>query len=162
MKRIFSTILITLLAVLSLISPVFASTDGCENLIGVSTIKPGDNLDIIGAGASIQGTSKPSNVWNLSDNDYYSLSGGSYYHDLYTNYLFTGASQITMNITNTNSTQLKVELYKKGLIDIKVRTVYFTADGDSYFIFPNLNSSSQYYFKFYCPCYFSGNLFKSA
>lgn len=128
--------------------------------VGVCEFVPGSFTNI-GSGVEINGTSKPSSTWNLSTAGQYEFSGGTAYNDLYTNYLFTGATDIKVKLHATKYKSLNAELWKRntGLFqsDQKVYTFGTLSVGQSAetTIF-GLNSGSKYYIKFIAPAYFTG------
>lgn len=99
MKKILAFLLVFVLAFSGAL-PVFAAEDGN---IGVTYTPPTEE------GVSTRSTSKPSDVWDLSEKGSYSISGTSLGQTLYTNYKFKGHSSYTVTIKNNSERDLTVE-----------------------------------------------------
>ena len=127
--------------------------------VGVSPVPPTENGDI-----STYGTSKPSRVWSWSSGKY-SMSGSTSNTNLYTDYMFTGTSKLTVTFTKANE-NIKMELYKVGLFDSKFSTITATrltaddlAQGKTRTVnFVGMNPSTKYYIKIIAPAHFSAKI----
>ncbi|WP_157076648.1 hypothetical protein [Sutcliffiella cohnii] len=85
------------------------------------------------------------------------FSGQAARSNLYTNKLFTGSSSYKIQMSNSYSTQLKVELYKKGFWYDSLVTTYYVTPGYTRYGYPSgLDHSADYYLLFYAPSNFSG------
>ena len=130
-----------------------------NDFVGVSPIPPTANGNV-----STYGTSKPSNVWSWSKGAY-SMSGSTANTNLYTNYVFTVTAKSTVKSTKANE-NIKMELYKVGLIDSKFETITVSrltaddlANGKTRTVnFVGLNSGSKYYIKILAPAHFSAKI----
>lgn len=115
-------------------------------------------------GISTFSQDKPSNVWNLSDGSTYHFSGTGIYHNLYTNYSFTGATILKVIVTveegssNWEGFSGTITLYKDGIIDSKVGSFNVEDGKTRTMYFRGLNAKSKYYLKFSAPMVFSGSI----
>lgn len=127
------------------------------SICGVSNIHAAQNEEIMEENNSIiindllietKSVDMPSSVVTLSSiGQKMKFSGSSSWSDLYSNNLFTGASQIEYRFENKLNKKLTVTLYKKGVASSKVSTITVPANTAAGGII-NLTSSSKYYFKF--------------
>lgn len=117
---------------------------------------------IYAGGISIQSTSLPTSTWNLSTKGIYSFAGKADNQDLYSNYLFTGATKTQIQCTNKRTDKnLKVQLVRDDpYFDTAVSTVNVPKNGSSNWNVTGLSSSSKYYLRFYAPCEFNGYIAK--
>lgn len=104
------------------------------------------------------GTSKPTKIWNLSQKKTYNFSGWSFGNYLYTEYLFTGAKKVKIQVTNNYTENLTVKLLKKQSgIDWSSGTRSGIKPGDTLiWTVDSLNANSQYYLRFSKGCKVSG------
>lgn len=106
---------------------------------------------------------KPSNEWNWSNGEY-QFSGAADYQPLYTNYLFTDATDVLITVKNTSSKyECSVEIYSVEpwyIFDAYVSGIYISAGGEQTWRLTNLDSTKKYYITFGAPCKFSGTIKK--
>ena len=93
------------------------------------------------------------------------MSGSTSNTNLYTDYMFTGTAKLTVTFTKANE-NIKMELYKVGLIDSKFSTITATrltaddlAKGKTRTVnFVGMNPSTKYYIKIIAPAHFSATI----
>lgn len=83
-------------------APIAQNQEFVEIYDGVSPEEPG--ID------TTYGTSKPSNVWDVTKSGRYNFSGKSQQQDMYTNYKFTGKDSYTVSVTNHGKYNLNVKV----------------------------------------------------
>ncbi len=110
---------------------------------------------------STNGLSKPSEKWDLKKEGKYDFSGNAAKEDLYTNYLFTGVTEIRVKLHATKYQPLNAELWQRRTklfqSDVKVATFNTVEVGySSETTLFGLDSSANYYIKFIAPAYFTG------
>lgn len=119
-----------------------------------------ENPTYMDEGISTYGTEKPTKIWNLSQNgkNTYYFSGWSNMSTLYSEYLFTGAKSVTIQVTNSSTNNLTVKLLKKQTgIDWSSSTRSGIKPGDTLrWTVDSLSASSQYYLQFSSGCKVSG------
>lgn len=133
--------------------PVSSTKDTTEPpLYGVTTESP------IDFGVSTYGTSKPTKIWNLSTQGYYSFSGWNFGDPLYSEYKFTGVSRVKITCKNTYSSKLTVKLLKEQFgVDFSVSTQ--TLKANSYLEWHATVEPTRFYIlRFSCPASFSGTI----
>ena len=111
----------------------------------------------------IRSTSKPTVLWDWTDGTYY-FSGAADYQVLFTNYLFSDITTVTITATNTSSKyDLSVVLKSKEpwyTPDISVSSrVINVGDAQTWTVY-NLDPSKEYYILFGAPCKFTGSISK--
>ena len=96
---------------------------------------------------------KPSKTWDLSSKGKYSFSGSSQAATLYTNYLFTGKTSVTIKINNNKNKDVTVKYRRKDLIfDNTIYTVTIKPNESEEFTINNLDKSNKYYISFSGSC----------
>lgn len=105
----------------------------------------------------------PTRTWNLSTEGIYFFDGNANKTPLYTNYLFTGTTQIDITVNNRLDTEVNVTLYRLddsedilfGTKKIGSFTVGGkTAIGKAF----KVESDKEYYFSFSKPCDVYGHI----
>lgn len=123
--------------------------------VGVNEVEPGigDPNQIVP-----YGTSKPTSTWNLSTKGRYTFSGYlTSVRSLYTNYLLTGKSSVSIYVRNNGTTSMKFKVMRKDLVfDNQVGSTYQVSAGKSGTVTVTLDSSKNYYIEFLGPCDFNG------
>lgn len=108
------------------------------------------------------GTSAPSNVWNW-DNGACPVSGIVHNSSLYTNYLFTNVSSLSLGLTESLFPS-KFQLYKKNAIlwDTKIVDIIvdinFADSGIDVYTISGLSQGEKYYFKILPDAEFTGSI----
>ncbi|TGN30378.1 hypothetical protein [Lysinibacillus sp. S2017] len=129
--------------------------------VGVSEVVPGvGNPNVIVP----YGVSKPTSIWNLSSQGTYSFGGSSGGADLYTDYLLTGKSSVTIKVRNNDHQySLKFVLKRKDLIfDTTVGGPWQVSVGpgtDGSVTVSGLDKSANYYIQFTGPNNFNGSIY---
>lgn len=95
---------------------------------------------------------KPTETWNLSSKGTYYGSGNATTVNLFSNYMYTGASKLKVMVNNLGNQDLTVEIYRSDDIVCYYRYVIPAKEGHIFSM--NSNSSKKYYFKFIRPCKF--------
>ena len=109
-----------------------------------------------------KGQNVPNQTWEFNNSGRYYMSGGSSYHDLYTNWNFKDASTMAISVTPTKVGSITVQLYKKNFLISDTFITSFVAAYSSggqtttLVTVTNLNPNSKYYVKLIAPCYFEG------
>jgi len=154
MKKMFKKIVVLCLSFAMAISAITVTISAEEKLFGLSTTPPVyDNGD---ENISPQDNNYPTKIWNLSTDGMYTAEGeANGQADIYTLYRFTGVDSISISVNNQSNKDLKVTLYKYGLITTTVDSFTVSADGHGGKLFLKLNSDKQYYFGFSAPCDFT-------
>lgn len=137
--------------------------DSNEN-IGVSYYAPGS----YNGGAIPFGTDAPSSDWNLHTKGQYNGSGNSTYHDLYSNYRFTGVSKMNISLTPSTSMGHDVvfEVYKYVWLLSDKKVYSGVADWEygktktTIVMLTNLDPDAKYYIKYIAPTYFTGSVYE--
>jgi len=110
LDNLYRKIILSIISICALLCsfshPVYAFEENIpRNMVGVSFTPPKNEEP----GNSIQGTSKPTQVWYVNIDGKYDFSGWSYYQPLYTNYKFTGKTTYSLFVKNeSTSNTLKV------------------------------------------------------
>lgn len=141
MKKTFSVFAALLLAMLCFVSPVYAESDADTN--SEYTTRTNDI---------------PTEDWDLSVLGQYNLS--SYAQGtalLYSNYNFTGVSQLGVSVRNLGQNYtITVKIVRNTwLLDYTVRTFY-VSPGERAVLQESVTSSGRYYLSFSSPCCFDG------
>lgn len=115
------------------------------------------------AEVSIQSTSLPTSTWNLSTKGSYTFAGEANIQDLYSNYLFTGVTKVSIGCQNKRTDRvLTVKLVRDDpAFDTVVSSVSIPKGGYLAWPVTGLSSPSKYYLRFYAPCYFTGSISKA-
>lgn len=152
MKNIFKKITV-LTAVTTIVAGMFIMPVSADELEGL-TFNPSY---ISESGIELYDFQPPSttNVWNLATKGAYHIEGsGNTNATLYTSYLFTGVSTLSITISNTSSSETTVNVLKQGgWFAVSSFTV---PAGGQVSRLVNVNSSNKYYLSFSCPCNVSG------
>ena len=117
------------------------------------------NSGNIGETGEINGQNRPTSVWDFSNSSLYYFDGSATYTDLYTNYLFTGTTNMGIYVTNESNSTLNFKVYKKTatiLTDYAVASFSVSPNATAYKVASGLSSGSKYYIKFSCPCSVNG------
>ncbi len=98
---------------------------------------------------SLYGIDKPKAEWNLAKEGKYTFSGWCNKDYLYSNYLFYGATKVSINVKNKTSSKITVKLLeKRSGIDWSASTETIPANGELTWPVSGLKSSSYYYLQF--------------
>lgn len=111
MKKSVKKLLVIGMSVMMFTIPVYANTNiGVVNdqAIVTSAGNYGVGFKIPGTGAATRDTSKPTEVWNISNNPY-DFGGEAGNSTLYTNYKFKGKTSYRITVTNDHNKTLTVK-----------------------------------------------------
>lgn len=159
MKKVFFTIsaLVLSLGISGNVSAATENTDVDETITWSVTEEPlVDNVfqteEIVGlvnespfSGIVTYGTSRPSDVWNISNKGQYDFAGSTHSQTLYTNYKFKGKSSYTMKINNTGNNPVTVKA--KRLLKTYA-TTKVSAGKSATVQFSNIQSDTEFYIVF--------------
>lgn len=142
-KRILSAVLSVccMFSVLSI--NTHAEDFEVPEMFGVSFENPDDTN---AGSASIEGTSRPSTVWNVADNGRYDFAGWSYGQTLYTNYKFKGKTSYTIHIENTSPTSILA--FKAKTLLVTYAQTSLAAGDSTTFTLSGMDSSTAFYLTF--------------
>lgn len=141
-SKILCVLLVLTISLLGSTGTVFATQEN----IGLSN----SPIYLIHNGTEMFGIDKPYNSeWDLSKEGRYSFSGYCHDHYLYTNYTFTGANSVWIQVTNTSTKTITVKLLKQQLgVDWSVSTQKIEPNTALGWPVKSLDKSAYYYLQF--------------
>ncbi len=111
MKKSVKKLLVIGMSVMMFTIPVYANTNiGMANNKSIATVAGnyGVGFEIPGTGVATRDTSKPTEVWDIS-NKSYDFGGSAGNSTLYTNYKFKGKTSYRITVTNDHNKTLTVK-----------------------------------------------------
>lgn len=154
MKKMFKKMVVLCVSFVMAISAMTVTVSAEEKLYGLSVTPPAYNNG--GNDISPHDNNYPTKVWNLATQGMYTAEGeANGQADIYTLYRFTGVDSISISVNNWSSKDLKVTLYKYGLITTIEGSFTASANNGGGKLFLKLDADKQYYFGFSAPCNFT-------
>lgn len=102
------------------------------------------------------GLSEPKKTWDLKEKGKYTFEGNASISDLYSNYLFTGATRVEIKVNNKGDEELTVKLFEKDAWFFCETSADVPEDGSTVWKYKDLDEDEKYYLQFYAPCKFDG------